>query len=164
MAASQAFQGDELDEIRSDVKVLSAPWMRSGQQPPFTIFQLVAMALILWPNPMTSEGIFMWITTMFPFYRNNTLAGTFQHLCASSSPRGAAAKVLDDLMETLMNALQNYEFGLTIYLEENAATRFTINLSAALPHLGPLIGWRGAYRSANKFRFFDLPRELRDII
>jgi hypothetical protein len=158
---------NDLAVTREELEDIISPWRSSTEKPPFTNEQLVAMAFISCNGALTAEQIFVWITKTFNFYLLQTIKGAWQQESDDVTeryghPKRRQAKKNCIFKHSLAMTFRRYGFPVKRTIMKDKE-KWSMSLPDTAQYLSPL-GITYSTHREEVFPFFELPREIRDII
>lgn len=147
-------------ELSSQIKRAIAVWRTSSAKPPFSVEQLVAMAILSQGHPMNPTDIFHWINGTFSWYADIVSRAYLEKPPDYRHPEGLP-KMVDDLRVEIASTLTSYEFTSYIDLSDTNTPTWSVKIPAVLELLR-LILEPNIAPTTSRVGFFKLPAELRN--
>lgn len=152
-------------DLRSAIKHAIEPWKdRADQPPPFTLNELVVMALVLHDKPMDREELFVWIHFTFHFYQTPESAqssysmSTGQDTWSRRMPQSVSPSLLPSFYDTVL------DYNVPLHAQDDElkdGTKWTVDDTEARLYLQPCL-W--PFERKGHFPFLSLPPEIRNCI
>ena len=142
-----------INKLQSKIRAAIMPWRMSTEEPPFTLGQLIVMALVLRNGQMTIEDLVAWLVRTFKYY---SLEVKRQMEVLKPTDFGYKTTLAGKLR------LASQQFSLPVTISQTPLPIRTPILETSIPPAQIYLQRALNLEPEGSFPFLRLPPELRD--